>query len=191
MDPPRSIGSHPRSGDGVPQREPLQRCPQYARWRAYLGPKWFSHRRILTRKTSSIRHQVLSRVRSHSAPNSAASREKVDGSGVSSIPSKVLVMIPWPVAEKTLTPYEARSNFCAPFARKFFANLRRISSCVLRSPKSARRKRLPLPGLPENAENAFKRAPEPKKRKSPAIGANANVARQRGWRGHVFPATSH
>ena len=75
----------------------------------------------------------------------------------------------WPVAEKTLAPTRRAAIFCAPFARKFFANLCRISSCVLHSPKSARRKRLPLPGLPENVENAFKRAPEPKKRKSPAL----------------------
>ncbi len=49
-------------------------------------------------------------------------------------------------------------------AKKIFANLRRISFYVLHSRKSASRKGLPLPYMPENAEDASTRALGAKKR---------------------------
>src|SRR5580692_5096606 len=50
--------------------------------------------------------------------------------------------------------------------RKFFSKSHRISFCVLHSPKSTRRTTLRLPDIPETSENAFKRVPGAKKRKS-------------------------
>jgi len=75
--------------------------------------------------------------------------------------------VPW-LTPGVITPSVQGRGFRVPGPRAHFSrNSRRISFCVLNSPKSTRRTGLRLPYIPENSENAFKRVLGAKKRKSP------------------------